>query len=351
MISIDVFSHVFTRSYRRAIERVIPNLGGRYPFTRENLLTDMDMRLVANPPKSVQIISVPVISEAEKSMDSHTFEATTHELEELVLDHPELFLSALARIDMVDPAWSARFVTDTIARSDSLVGIQMMTRENGLPLTVSNYQPLWKAIDTSRRPVFIHPLSHSRKMADCIDSWVKDLTQALADITSSTLLADYPHVRIVLHGGALLDERTLENAVNALSARSSVSRLYIDTALARTDQIQTASRIVGADHVLFSSEAPFASDDTDPLDMQSAAMRTVKEADLGDRATAAILGGTFTALRRTLPVNVKSEEDEYKEERAAADRKKAGEEEKRARELSDDSDDSDDSDSSDNETA
>lgn len=328
MISIDVFTHVLPRSYRRAAERVIPNFGGKYPFMRENLLTDLDMRLVANPPRSVQIISVPVIEEAEKTMDTHTFEATNSELENDVLDHPELFLGAIARLDMRDVPWSTRFVIDTIARSDSLVGIQMLTRENGTPLTDARFSRLWTAIDISRRPVFLHPRAHARNMALCRAQWVKDLTQAVADLSSSTLLASHPHVRIVLHGGALVPADTLAPLARLDGGR----RVYVDTALATSEKIAVAAKTLGTDHVLFSSEAPFASTGKDPLDMESAAMQAVHDAHLGTKGTAAILGDTFRAIRRSLPVNVKSEADEYKDEKAAAARKEAEEKAEKARE-------------------
>ncbi len=332
MIFIDVLTHVFPRSYRRAAERVIPNLGQKYPFTREPLLTDLDMRLVANPPRSVQVIALPVIEEAEKTMGTHTFETANQELAQTVLDHPELFIGALARLDMADAAWSAGYVADTIARSDSLVGIELLTREQGLPLTDASFAPIFQAIDASRRPVFVHPLSHSRDMASCRQQWAGQLSRMLEDLASSTLLANNPHLRLVLHGGALLDRQTLADALSHLSGKGA-DRLYVDTALAGSTQISTAAQVLGADHLLFSSEAPFASNGGDPLDMETAAMEAVRAADLGERQTQAVLGGTLAAIRRSLPVNVKSEEDTYKEDKAVAERRQAEEDERRARQL------------------
>ena len=339
MISVDSFTHFYPRSYRRAAERVLPNLGGTHPFLRESLLTDLDMRLVANPPRSVQIISLPVIEEAEETMGTHTFEAANDELAQAVLDHPELFLGAVARLDMHDPAWSARYVTDTIARSDSLVGIQMLPRETGLPLTGDSFGPLFAAIDDSRRPVIVHPRSHARNMADCRDTWAQDLARFLKDLEGSALLSDHPHLRLILHGGSLLTPETLTDAISQIDG---ARRIFVDTALADATQIAAVADVIGPDHVLFSSEAPFAADGQDPLDMEAAAMQAVRDANLGGKATQDVLGGTVSVMRRTLPVNVKSEEDAYKEDKAEADRQKAAEDERRARELEDDSGDSGD---------
>ena len=332
MVSIDVFTHVLPRSYRRAAERTIPNLGERYPFLRQSLLADMDMRLVANPPRSLQIIALPIVSEAEETMGTHALESANNELAQTVLDHPELFIGAIARLSAKakDRAWSAHYVSDTIGRSDSIVGVQMLTRENDLPLADPSLEPLFDAIDASRRPVFVHPLAHARDMAGCRDQWKKDLEQMLKDLASSNVLTGHPHLLLVLHGGALLGGTALASLLDAIPGSQ---RIAVDTALASSRQIAEAAKALGAGRVLFSSEAPFAADGQDPLDAEFTAMKAVRDAGLSDQEADAILGGTIQSIRRHLPVNVKSEADAYKEDRAAQKAKQAAEDEKRAREL------------------
>lgn len=323
MPTIDVFTHVLPRAYERALERSQANLGARHPSVRENLLTDMDMRLVANPPRSLQIVGSVIFDEQiREKYRAEVAQAANRELSQLVLDHPELFEGAIAHLPLNDLEFSCHYLADTIARSDTLVGIQMLTHEDGRNFADEQNSALFSMLNEVRRPVWLHPVAE-HSSPHFLESAKQQLLATVRDLMDLRWAASYPRVRVILHGGvaALFAQGEVSAEATRLTAQQN---FVVDTAWANSLEITTAVKTLGAGRVLFSSDSPFATETgVESLDVAQHALEQVKSAQIDEQEKQLVLSGSWEHMRARIPVNVLSEQDLYEEEKAQAEAEKA----------------------------
>jgi predicted TIM-barrel fold metal-dependent hydrolase len=315
MKAIDVFTHVFPTTYRRALDRSIPNLGGRHPSLREPLLRDFDMRLVANPPQTLQVTaSVVIDDQIREKIRTRVAQQTNTELATTVLDHPELFEGAIARITVSDIAWSTHYIADTIARSDILLGIQMLTTESGKLVTDPSFDPIRTALAAQKRPLWIRSSQeHAPGNEDIFEKSLDDIRSFFAAMIEDEWTARFAGMPVIIHEGvaALADLQDLQNNLHGI---------YLDTAGATSEQIEHAASLFGADRLLFSSDAPFG---PDPLSVEQNALDVIDHSSLGDDEKMAIKLTNWESLRSSIPMHVQTEKDTYQLDKAEQERKEA----------------------------
>lgn len=315
MKAIDVFTHVFPTAYRRALDRSIPNLGGRHPSLREPLLRDLDMRLVANPPQTLQVTaSVVIDDQIREKIRTRVAQQTNTELATTVLDHPELFEGAIARITVSDIAWSTHYIADTIARSDILLGIQMLTTESGKPVTDPHFDPIRTALAEQKRPLWIRSAQeHTPGNDDIFKKSLDDIRIFFSSLMKDEWTQRFAGMPIIIHEGvaALADMQDQPQDLHGI---------YLDTAGASSEQIERAALQFGANHLLFSSDAPFG---PDPLSLELNALDTIDHTNLADKQKIAIKLTNWESLRSSIPMHVQTEKDTYQLDKAEQERKEA----------------------------
>lgn len=316
MKAIDVFTHILPTAYRRALDRSIPNVGGRHPSLREPLLQDFDMRLVANPVQTLQVTASVVIDDQIRAkIQPRVAEQTNAELTQTVLDHPELFEGAIARVAASDMNWSAHYIADTIARSDILLGVQMMTKESGISLTDSQYDPVRDALSRSHRILWVRSaIEHAPGNAHVLSTTLDDIRQVTDSIAHDQWTSRFAEMPIIIHMGvAALSDATDKQA-------HEYAGLYLDTACASSEQIERAASLFGADHILFSSDAPFG---PDPLCIEQNALDAIDHTHLSDEQKTAIKLNTWESLRSSIPMHVQTEKDAYQLDKAEQAKREA----------------------------
>lgn len=328
LMAVDTFTSILPTAYRRALERSIPNLGGRHPSLREPLLRDLDMRLVANPPRTLQIVASAAIDDpVREKIRTRVAQQTNEELEQTVLDHPELFEGAVARVPASDADWGISYIKDIIARSDTLLGLQMLTMESGRPVTDPSLDPLRTALSDARRPLWIRPArEHQGTSGSAREEALSQVRETARNIGLAHWQSHFPTLPVILHFGVAALWNLSEDDSHALRG------MYLDTAGATAEQISSAARLFGADRILLSSDAPFS---TTPLDMEQEALDAIRSTQLEDSQKEAILVGNWEKLRSSIPMHIQSEKDAYEQDKAQA---KATE---RTREDADDAGDPD----------
>ena len=187
-----------------------------------------------------------------------------------------------------------------------MVGIAIGSNIAGRPLNDPGFEPIWAELNRRRIPAFIHPMFPANTSGmDEFELPLRlgfpfDTTMAATRLIYSGVLERHPHLTFVLAhtGGALLTlfER-LDNGYHLFpDCRAHISqppsrfarRFFYDTTSFSTETLTMAHRMVGADRLLFGTDAPFIGAGADH----------VLRLGLSQADTASILGGNAGKLFR-----------------------------------------------------
>jgi len=208
---------------------------------------------------------------------------------ELVERYPDRFPAFVASIAMNDMEGA---LAETRRAIDELgaAGVQIFTNVNGRPLDEAEFRPFFELMAAYDKPIWVHP-ARSAKMADYASEevskyeiwwtfgWPYETSVFLARMVFSKTMDALPNLKIITHhaGGMVpffegrvgpgwdqLGART--SSVDYRSLLKELKRrpidyfrdFYADTAtFGSRSAIECALAFFGADHVLFSSDAPF----------------------------------------------------------------------------------------------
>jgi aminocarboxymuconate-semialdehyde decarboxylase len=195
-------------------------------------------------------------------------------------------------------------------RRDGMAGLVLSTNPPGVAdLADPALEGLWETAAGLGVPVVLHPPSDGPARAlpgsdDFGNTFCRlvDTTFAVTRLLLSGVLDRYPGLRlIVVHGGGFLPYQSMRldggHRADALS-RYAIERdrpsdyaadLFFDTVAMKSASIRFLADSAGAGHVLLGSDYPFPLGDPAPV-------ATVRDAGLGEAATAAVLGGNAARL-------------------------------------------------------
>jgi aminocarboxymuconate-semialdehyde decarboxylase len=193
---------------------------------------------------------------------------------------------------------------------DGMAGLILSTNPPGVgDLGDRALEALWEAAAGLGVPVVLHPptggpmqaLPDSKEFGNTFCRLV-DTTLAVSKLLLAGVLDRHPNLRfIVVHGGGFLPYQSMRldggHRADALShyilerdkPSDYAKDLFFDTVAMSAQSIRFLAAWAGAQRVLLGSDYPFPLGDQDPVG-------TVREADLGEGASTAVLGGNAARL-------------------------------------------------------
>jgi predicted TIM-barrel fold metal-dependent hydrolase len=273
---IDVHHHTIPSVYREALSnRGITQSGGRdLPDWSPDLsLGVMDRNGIASAVLSVSAPGVHFGDDvAARDLARRCNEASA----EVVASNPTRFgfFAVLPMPDTAGSATEAAYALDELG-ADGVV--LMSSHADGSYLGDPRFDAVLAELDRRSAVAFIHPLAPA--FADRIDIGIPafameftfDTTRAAFNLAYTGALELYPHIRFVLsHAGGTVpylvgrfdllwftDDALVARAPQGGSAY--MRSLWYDTALsANPHALSSLTELVGADHILFGSDYPFA---------------------------------------------------------------------------------------------
>ena len=206
------------------------------------------------------------------------------ELAELVVGHPTRFAGAVAAVPMNEPDSACREI-ERAAGQLGLCGVQLFTNVNGRPLDAPEFRPVFKTLAERRVPILLHP-ARGRMHADYateeeskylvwqIFGWPYESTAAMARLVFSGIMQDHPELEILVHHTAAMipffhgrmksmfdmfgDQLALETEGRLTKPPLEYfRRFYGDLGAYSSGAVNVACDFLGADHLLFGTDAPF----------------------------------------------------------------------------------------------
>ena len=311
---IDVHHHTIPPVYREALSnRGIAESGGRdLPDWSPDLsLGVIDRNGIAAAVLSVSAPGVHFGDDAEaRGLARRCNEASA----ELVATHPTRFgfFAVLPMPDADGSATEAAYALDELG-ADGVV--LMSSHHDGSYLGDPRFDAVLAELDRRSAVAFIHPVAPS--FFDRIEVGVPafameftfDTTRAAFNLAHTGALERYPDIRFVLsHAGGTVpylvgrfdllwftDDALVERAPKGGSAY--MRSMYYDTALsANPHALSSLTELVGADHVLFGSDYPFAPELATQMSVDG-----LTGYPLTDAARARVERGTALELLPSLP--------------------------------------------------
>ena len=293
---VDIYTHIFPNDFYERMSKVAPslgNIGKRMQAVRE--VHDLDARFRAMDPFGDyrQIISLPNPPIEDYTTPEQGIELarigndTMAELVEKNRDRFPGFVAALAMHNMDETMDELhRAVRDLGA-----VGVQIFTNVKGRPLDHPDYEPVFKAMHEYDLPIWMHP-ARTSSMTDYAAEekaryeiwwalgWPYETSVAMVRLVFWGIFDRYPGIKILTHhlggmipyfeervgaGLAVLGARTTDEDYSQVL--SSLKRphgeyfrmFYGDTAMFGSSMaFPSGMQFFGPDHVVFSTDAPFA---------------------------------------------------------------------------------------------
>src|SRR5919106_872315 len=172
------------------------------------------------------------------------------ELAGLVAKYPDRFAGAAGAVPMNEPDAACREI-ERLFDNLRLCAVQIFTNVNGRPLDAPEFRPVWKTLADRRVPVLLHP-ARSSKHADYateqdskyliwqVFGWPYESTAAAARLVFSGIMQDHPGLKILVHHTAAM-----------------IPFFYGDIGAFSAGAVNVARDFLGADHLLFGTDAPF----------------------------------------------------------------------------------------------
>jgi len=294
-MKIDIFAHIFPKTYFDKMISVAPNGKDMHKRVRNvPSIVELDerFRIMDMFNEYAQIIclgSPPIEVFGPPPISTDMAKLANDGMAELVRKYPDRFPGFIASVPMNDPdgllAEAERAIKDLGA-----VGVQIFTNVLGKPLSKPETMPLFDLMAKLDRPIWLHPA----RGADFPDyksefkshyeiwwtfGWPYETSVAMAHLVFSGLFDRHPTIKIITHhlGGMIpyfegrvgpgwdqLGARTSDEDYTLLLKKLKKRPLdyfrlfYADTALmGAKDATLLGLKFFGPDRVLFGSDMPF----------------------------------------------------------------------------------------------
>ena len=299
MRKIDIFPHIFPRSYFDKMVEIIPNKAAIRRWTDIPILYDLDARLrmmQSFGPDYQQILTlsmpaVEYVAPPDKSPD--LAKLANDGMAEIVAKHPKQFPAFVASVPMNNVTAGLEEIKRAVEELGAK-GIQIMTNVNGRPLDDPEFGPIFDLMHSYDLPVWMHP-TRPQKFADYpteqgskfdiwwVFGWPYETSAAMARMVFSGFFDRWPNLKIITHHlGAMVPflEARVGLGLDQLGSRENAEPRYkdiiqdmkkkgrrpvdyfrmffADTAI-NGSKSGTVCGIdfFGCDHVLFGTDCPF----------------------------------------------------------------------------------------------
>jgi len=293
-VKIDIFNHIFPKSYFDKMISVAPNGKDLHKRVRNvPSIVDLDerFRIMDMFDEYVQIICLgapPIEVYGPPPISTNLAKLANDGMAELVQKYPKRFPGFIASLPMNDPEGLLTEANRTI-KDLGAVGVQIFTNVLGRPLTKPETMPLFDLMAKLDRPIWMHPA----RGADFPDyksepkshyeiwwtfGWPYETSVAMAHLVFSGLFDRHPTIKIITHhmGGMIpyfegrvgpgwdqLGTRTSDEDYTLLLKKLKKRPLdyfrlfYADTALFGAREATICGlKFFGVNQVLFGSDMP-----------------------------------------------------------------------------------------------
>jgi predicted TIM-barrel fold metal-dependent hydrolase len=299
MRKIDIFPHIFPRSYFDKMVEIIPNKGAIRRWMEIPILYDLDARLrmmdsFGPDYQQILTLSMPAIeyvAPPDKSPD--IAKLANDGMAEIVAKHPKKFPAFVASVPMNNVKAALAEIDRAVGKLGAK-GIQIMTNVNGRPLDDPELGPIFEKMHSLDLPIWMHP-TRPQKFADYpteqgskydiwwVFGWPYETSAAMARMVFSGFFDRWPNLKIITHHlGAMVPflEARVGLGLDQLGTREAAEPHYAeivqnmkkkgrrpvdyfrmffgDTAI-NGSKAGTVCGIdfFGCDHVLFGTDCPF----------------------------------------------------------------------------------------------
>jgi predicted TIM-barrel fold metal-dependent hydrolase len=294
-VKIDIFNHIFPKSYYERMLNVAPNAKDINKRVRNiPCIVDLDerFRIMDRFKDYVQIICLPnppIESLASPPLSTELAKLGNDGMAELVKRYPDRFPGFIASLPMNDPEGMLKEARRAVKELGA-VGVQIFTNVSGRPLDKPETMPLFDLMAELDRPIWMHPA----RGADFPDyksepkshyeiwwtfGWPYETSVAMAHLVFSGLFDRHPDLKIITHhlGGMIpyfegrvgpgwdqLGTRTSDEDYTLILKKLKRPHLdyfrlfYADTALFGAREATICGlKFFGPERVLFGSDSPF----------------------------------------------------------------------------------------------
>ena len=294
-MKIDIFNHIFPKSFYDKMLNVTPNAKDINKRVRNiPCIVDLDerFRIMDRFEGYVQIICLPnppIESLASPPLSTELAKLANDGMAELVRKYPDRFPGFIASLPMNDPEGLLKEARRAIIDLKA-VGVQIFTNVSGRPLDKPETMPLFDLMAELDRPIWMHPA----RGADFPDykgepkshyeiwwtlGWPYETSVAMAHLVFSGLFDRHPDIKIITHhlGGMIpyfegrvgpgwdqLGTRTSDEDYTLVLKELKRPHLdyfklfYADTAMFGAREATICGlKFFGPERILFGSDSPF----------------------------------------------------------------------------------------------
>ncbi|MBM4306718.1 MAG: amidohydrolase [Deltaproteobacteria bacterium] len=295
MMKIDIFNHIFPKSFYEKMLQVAPNAKDINKRVRNiPCIVDLDerFRIMDRFKDYVQVICLPnppLESLASPPLCNELAKLGNDGMAELVQKYPDRFPGFIASLPMNDPEGLLKEAKRAIEELGA-VGVQIFTNVSGRPLDRPETIPLFDLMAELDRPIWMHPA----RGADFPDyksepkshyeiwwtfGWPYETSVAMAHLVFAGLFDKHPDLKIITHhlGGMIpyfagrvgpgwdqLGTRTSDEDYTLVLKKLKRPHLeyfklfYADSALfGAREATMCGLKFFGPERVLFASDSPF----------------------------------------------------------------------------------------------
>ncbi|MBI3049530.1 MAG: amidohydrolase [Acidobacteria bacterium] len=206
------------------------------------------------------------------------------ELAGLVAKHPDRFAGAAAAVPMNEPDRACREIERATGEL-GLCAVQIYTNVNGRPLDAPEFRVVFRTLAERRVPILLHP-ARGRTHADYaaereskylvwqVFGWPYESTAAMMRLVFGGIMQDHPGLRILVHHTVAMVpffHGRMQSMFDMFAEELKVEtdgrlaeppleyfrRFYGDIGAFSAGAVNVARDFLGADHLLFGSDAPF----------------------------------------------------------------------------------------------
>src|SRR5487761_292536 len=298
MRKLDVFPHIFPKSYFDKMVEVIPNKAAVRRWTAIPVLYDLDARLRMMKEfgdyQQILTLSMPAIEFVAPAASSPELARLANDgMHDICAKHPNEFPGFVASVPMNNVKASLDEMTRAIEKLGAR-GIQIFTNVNGRPLDDPEFLPIFEKMAGYDLPIWMHPTrpagfadypTEKQSKFDIwwVFGWPYETSAAMARMVFSGFFDKWPNLKIITHhlgamapflearirlgleqlGTRELAEPHYPKLVADMKAkgRSPVDyfkMFYGDTAInGWAPGIRVGLEFFGCDHVMFGTDCPF----------------------------------------------------------------------------------------------
>jgi predicted TIM-barrel fold metal-dependent hydrolase len=291
---LDIFNHIWPKAFQTRLEQVSQIVDITKRSNDIPMMSDLDERFrvmdMFDEYQQVLSLASPPLEVIASPKDAAELAQIGNDgMAELVQRYPDRFPGFVASISMSDMDGA---LAETRRAIDQLgaAGVQIFTNVNGRPLDEPEFRPFFELMAEYDKPIWVHP-ARGAKMADYASEdvskyeiwwtfgWPYETSAFLARLVFSKMMDAMPNLKIITHhaGGMVpFFEGRVGPGWDQLGARTSsvdyrallkelkrrpidyFRDFYADTAtFGSKPALECALAFFGADHMLFSSDAPF----------------------------------------------------------------------------------------------